>query len=336
MIIIYSFFDFSLFIRDFSINKWSCSSWSARSDIIQINIKFSFWRTRLINFKRIMKTSLFICFLRCITLIYKRSGQGILLWPNLIFIFSSQIQLFHRFPNWGIGLGRWIIRRRNLSWILFSVSLCKVTQKGSALRLKSNLGMTIGNLFSVVWRRLFTGVRLWADLLAVSSYLFNWFFVWLSAQRLNKLFFSCHLSLKQLLLLTFITADHYRPTIYPFSNHLIGWKLHIALATLIHVLADAGDHYLRCQEFVVNGRARILWLLVLFNFTKMWAFLTIHRFNLSNKRLFLILFQMRTWTFLIGLLAIFVFLVLKILFQSFLNCRLVGIHLFVIIQRNLS
>jgi len=193
--------------------------------------------------------------------------------------------------------------------------------------------MTICNLFYVVRRRLFTSIRLWTDLLAVSSYLFNWFFIRLSAQRLN-IFFSYHLSLKQLLLLTFITAHHYRPTVYPLSNHLIRWKLNVALATLIHVLADAGDHYLRCKEFVVYWRAGILWLLVFFNFTK--AFLTIHRFNLSNKRLFLILFQMRTWTFLIGLLAIFVFLILKVLFQCFLNCWLIGIHLFVIIQRNLS
>jgi len=196
--------------------------------------------------------------------------------------------------------------------------------------------MTIRNLFPVVGRRLFAAIRLWADLFAVSSYLFNWFLVWLSAQRLY-IFFSYHFSLKQLLLLTFITAHHYRPTIYPLSNHLVRWQLHIALTTLIHVLADAGDHDLRCQPFVVNGRAGVLWLLVFFNFTKMRAFLTIHRFNLSNKRLFLILFQMRTRAFLIGLFAIFVFLVLyKVLFQSFLNCRLISIHLFVVIQRNLS
>jgi len=214
-----------------------------------------------------------------------------------------------------------------LSWILFSVSLCKVAQKRSAMRFKSNISITICNLFSVVRRWLFAiAIRLWADLLAVMI----WFLIGLSAQRLNILFFSYHFSLKQLLLLTFIAAYHYWPTIHPLANHLIRWQLYVALAALIHVLADAGDHYLRCKPFIY-WRAGILWLLVLLNFTKMRTFLTIHRFNLSNKRLFLILFQMRTWTFLISLLAIFVFLVLKVLFQSFLNCRLISIHLFVVI-----
>jgi len=171
--------------------------------------------------------------------------------------------------------------------------------------------MTIGNLFSVVGRRLFVAIRLWADLslLAVSSYLFGWFLVRLSAQRLN-IFLRYHLSLKQLLLLTFITAYHDRPTVYPFADHLIRWKLNIAFATLVHVLAHAGDHDLRSQPFVVDWSTGVLWLLVFFNFAKMRAFLTIHWFNLSNERLFLILFQMGTCTFLVGLFAILMFLVL--------------------------
>jgi hypothetical protein len=96
--------------------------------------------------------------------------------------------------------------------------------------------------------------------------------------------------LQQLLLLTFIATNHNGATIDPFSNHLIGRQLHVALATLINVLSHARVNDLWSQEFVVDWRAGVLWFLVFFNFREMRAFLTIHRFHLSDERLFLILF----------------------------------------------
>lgn len=269
-----------------------------------------------------------IIFLWCISFIYKRSSLEL----RSFFIFSTQIQLFKRFANSVIGLSRRIVWTGD--WILFPISLREIAQKGSSLRFKTNLSMTVRHLLTI-WRWLFgAAVLLWWNL-NVRSNLFNWFFVGLSAQRLN-IFFGGLFSLEQLLLLTFVAANHNGTTVDPLANHLIRWQLYVALATLIHVLAHARIHNLWCQEFVVDWRARILWFLVFFNFTKMRTFLTIHGFNLSNERLFLILFQMWTCALLIGLLAIFVNFVLKVFLQSFLNCRLISIHLFVVIQGNLS
>ena len=203
--------------------------------------------------------------------------------------------------------------------------------------------MSISNLLTSVsvWRRLLA-VRLWTNCFSFaassSSNLFDWFFIGLSAQRLN-IFLGYHFSLKKLLLLALVTAYHYRSTVDPFANHLICRQFNVTFTALVNVFANTSDHNLWRQPLVINWRARILWhLLRLLNLGKMrTAFLPVHRLNLSDERLLLVLLQMWTRALLVGLFAVRVeLLVLQVLLQGFLNCRLISIHLFVIIQRDLS